>query len=237
MQMATQHTPGQIVEANRDRRLLQGYLHKTSNTLCGIKGYASLIAAPAQTAPEVERWARLIIAEIEKMEDIFRSVGDLTSPRQNPDQDVNLPQLLENVFQVCQKKCNGLEISVLGTLPDGDLLLPRTDLCLVLTELLCNAHEGADGNPANVRVEVSVVMMPSGRVGLRLADDGPGIGLDLMHQVTEPFLSTKDHHAGIGLTRVETLMDMYGLAWTLSSDPGQGTVATLEVATTKDDFA
>ena len=82
---------------SRDRRLLRGYLHKTSNSLCGIKGYASLIAAPAVDDDPAVVWARKIISEVEKMEQIFRSVGDLTTPRGNPDVGVDLPRLLGDV--------------------------------------------------------------------------------------------------------------------------------------------
>ncbi len=214
---------------DRDRRLLHGYLHKTSNTLCGIKGYASLIAAPEQEASNSALWAQRIITEVEKMEEIFRSVGDLTTPRQHPDVGVDLPGLLENVFSVCEDKCSGLQV-LSGRLPHGELLLPRADLCLVLTELLCNANEGFDGRPTPVRVEITAEIQPTGRVALTLRDNGPGITNELITQVTAPFLTTKDNHVGVGLTRVETLMDMYGLAWALRSVPGSGTVVTLEVA-------
>ncbi len=217
------------LEGGRDRRLLHGYLHKTSNTLCGIKGYASLIAAPEHAADNSAQWARKIISEVEKMEEIFRSVGDLTAPRRHPDVGVDLPHLLENVFSVCEEKCEGLQV-LSGRIPHGDILLPRADLCLVLTELLCNASEGALGAPAPVRVEVTAVVQPTGRVALTLRDNGTGINADLIDQITAPFLTTKDNHVGVGLTRVETLMDMYGLAWALRSEPGTGTVVTLEVA-------
>ena len=214
---------------SRDRRLLRGYLHKTSNTLCGIKGYASLIASPEAAGDHSARWARKIISEVEKMEKIFRSVGDLTAPRQNPDAGVDLPRLLENVFAVCEEKCAGLRV-LSGRIPHGEILLPRADLCLVLTELLCNASEGTRGVAAPVRVEVTAAVQPTGRVALTLRDDGAGIAPELQAQVTSPFVTTKDNHVGVGLTRVETLMDMYGLAWALRSAPGHGTVVTLEVA-------
>ncbi len=214
---------------NRDRRLLRGYLHKTSNTLCGIKGYASLIAAPEHEAAHSAQWAQKIISEVEKMEEIFRSVGDLTTPRQHPDVGVNMPDLLESVFEICEKKCVGLQV-LSGRIPHGEILLPRADLCLVLTELLCNASEGHAGVPQPVRVQVTSEVQPTGRIALSVRDDGPGIASDLIAQITAPFLTTKDNHVGVGLTRVETLMDMYGLAWAVRSTPGDGTVVTLEVA-------
>ncbi|MFT5232891.1 MAG: C4-dicarboxylate-specific signal transduction histidine kinase [Candidatus Krumholzibacteriia bacterium] len=211
------------------RRLLHGYLHKTSNTLCGIKGYASLIAGGNSEAPETETWANKIITEIEKMEKIFRSVGDLTQPKQNPDLGVDLPRLLDHVFNACQDKCANLEI-LSGRLPEGELLLPKADLLLVLTELLCNASEGQNGPNQPVRVEVTAAVQLNGRLTLRLKDNGLGMSPELAVQATTPFLTTKDNHLGVGLTRVETLLDMYGLAWALRSTPGAGTVVTLEVA-------
>jgi len=217
------------VRPSHERRLLHGYLHKTSNTLCGIKGYAGLIVAPDLASADPAHWARKIITEVEKMEEIFRSVGDLTAPRRHPDMGVNLPGLLENVFAVCEAKCPGLEV-LSGRLPHGEILLPQADLCLVLTELLCNASEGRRGVAAPVRVEVTARVQPTGRVALTLQDNGPGIDPDFVDQVTVPFLTTKDNHVGVGLTRVETLMDMYDLGWALQSTSGSGTVVTLEVA-------
>ncbi len=216
-------------DGGHDRRLLHGYLHKTSNTLCGIKGYASLIAAPDLALADPAHWARKIITEVEKMEEIFRSVGDLTAPRRHPDVGVDLPGLLADVFSVCEDKCPGLRV-LSGRLPHGELLLPRADLCLVLTEVLCNASEGRRGTPAPVTVTVTATTQPTGRVALTLQDNGPGIEPDLIKQVTTPFLTTKENHVGVGLTRVETLLDMYGLAWALHSRPGEGTAVTVEVA-------
>lgn len=210
-------------------RLLRSYLHKTSNSLCGIKGYASLIATPDQDTAKAAGWAEKIIREVERMEAIYRSVHDLTAPRGNPDRGVDLPALLDDVFRVCERRCRGLQV-LSGRVPRADLLLPKGDLCLVLTELLLNSYEGADGDARAARIEVTTTTEPTGRLALRLRDDGPGIAAELLPQVCDPFVTTKDGHLGVGLTRVQTLLDMYGLAWTLSSRSGEGTTVTLEVA-------
>ena len=72
--------------ARRDRRgrLLRGYLHKSSNSLCGIKGYASLIAGGTDTAGRATTWARKIIAEVEQLESIYHSVRDMAFPEPSP---------------------------------------------------------------------------------------------------------------------------------------------------------
>ncbi len=210
-------------------RLLRGYLHKTSNSLCGIKGYASLIAGDADLGPGAARWARRIISEVERLEHIFRSVGDLTAPTAPRESALDLAQLVEQVVREAAAARPGVLVTA-GAMPDALLLLPAADLRLVLRELVANGAEGRDGTAGAAAITITATVQPTGHVAVRVRDDGPGMAPELAAQVVDPFVTTKDGHTGVGLTRVETLMDMYGLAWHLGSEPGRGTSVTLEVA-------
>lgn len=214
-------------------RLLRGYLHKTSNSLCGIKGYASLIADEQTVHRSPEHWARKIICEVERMEEIFRSVGDLTGTRRIPDLEVNLDTVVGEVVRQCRDTYLDLDI-YLGRIPRGDILLPAVDLAILLQETLKNSAEAAPHPGSRIRVDIHGQTQPTGRISLTIQDNGPGIGPELLTQVSHPFITTKPGHLGIGLARVETLLDMYNLAWNLESQPGQGTRLTMETAALKD---
>lgn len=229
MSQATASNPKQERQNGHQGRLLRGYLHKTSNSLCGIKGYASLIADEAATGAGACRWAERIIREVERLENIFRSVGDLTRPSVPQDWSVDLAQVVAGAAAETTTTRPGLELAI-GPVPDADLLLPAADLRLVLRELLANAAEGRDGRSGARRVSLSAAVQPTGHVALTVRDDGPGMDPALAAQAADPFVTTKPEHPGVGLTRVETLLDMYGLAWHLRSAPGRGTSVTLEVA-------
>lgn len=220
-------------EQTAQGRLLKGYLHKTSNSLCGIKGYASLIADEDTVRRSPGYWARKIISEVERMEEIFRSVGDLTGTRRIPDLEVNLESVVIEVARQTQRTFPHLEIFT-GPVPQGDILLPAVDLALVIQEIIKNSSEAAEDLDTRVRVEIRGEIMPTGRVALSIVDNGPGISSTLMRRVKDPFCTTKSGHHGIGLTRVETLLEMYGLAWSLHSEEGHGTVVTFETAALKD---
>ena len=222
-----QDATGQPDAANPQRRLLRGYLHKTSNSLCGIKGYAGLILAGGGRAAGTARWAEKIIAEIERMEEIFRSVGDLTTAPGRLDADADLSHVVAQALASAARRHVNLRFEN-GLLLVGDLLLPAADLSQILAALLDNAAESrADGG--DVTVTLTGTLEPTGRISLTLRDDGPGIPANVLRQATEPFMTTKDGHLGIGLSRVETLLDMYGLTWALRSGEETGTVVTLEV--------
>ncbi len=223
--MSWSASPGQS-----HQRLLRGYLHKTSNSLCGIKGYASLIAGLGQEIGENSNWARKIISEVEKMEMIFATVDELTTQRRG----AGLARDPEGVLDYCldQVQERHPKFSVKrGQAPACSLILPAADLEQVLKAVLDNAAEGADGRVGQVWADVRWEINARGRIVLGVSDDAGGIPLHLGSQVRNPFVTAKPGHVGIGLSRVETILDMHGLDWSLESDHGKGTTVTMEVAT------
>lgn len=205
-------------------RLLRGYLHKTSNSLCGIKGYAGLIAAQDPAEESGGRWARKIIGEIERLEDLLRRVGDMTVSRKAFAGGRDLAGALAQVIAHVKAQHPGL-VAVVRSLPEAEMLLPEADMRLALEEILKNSAQAR----SRVLVEITGQVEITGRVTLRLEDNGPGMEPELLKMAADPFVTTRDGHHGVGLTRVDTLCEMHGLAWSLASHPGTGTTVTLEV--------
>lgn len=215
------------VRSDRRGRLLRGYLHKSSSSLCGIKGYASLIAGGPQGNLRTATWARKIIAEVEHLEQVYRSVQDMAFPAPGLGGDDH--RLRPHLADACDAAAARHANLRLGPLPDcsGRLLLPAGDLLQVLAAILDNSAESRTGP-----VEVTLALSPgdSGRLLLIVSDDGPGMRPELLAQALDPFVTTRPGHLGIGLARVDTIMDMHGLGWGLRSVPEQGTTVRLEVA-------
>ncbi len=223
MTMAT--AAARLAGGERQGRLMQGYLHKTSNNLCGIKGYASLIARD-DTDARCATWARRILAEVEQMEAMFRSVQDLAFPRPSAPAAGTLATAATAAALAARAGHPRLRVGLrLGAA--GALLLPARDLELVLGELLANA---AEARPEGASVLLSTAPGTRGRVALRVADAGPGLPAALLAEAAAPFVTTKPGHLGIGLARVDTIMEMHGLPWSLANGERGGAVACLEVA-------
>jgi len=91
----------------------------------------------------------------------------------------------------------------------------RPAIChLVLAELLANAAEAA---PDGARVTIVTTAAISGRLALHVADEGPGLPPALLAEATALFVTTKPGRLGIGLARVDTVMEMHGLPWSLTN--------------------
>lgn len=88
-------------------------------------------------------------------------------------------------------------------------------------------HEiGADEAPEAGADEVSEEGAAGAWVGVRVSDDGEGIPSDLRDRVVEPFFTTKDDAAGLGLTLVAETVESAGGDLRIDSEPGRGTTVT-----------
>jgi len=65
------------------------------------------------------------------------------------------------------------------------------------------------------------------RVGVVISDTGPGINQEVLPHVFEPFMTTKDHGLGLGLSICYSIVQKHGGQITVESQPGQGTSFTL----------
>jgi signal transduction histidine kinase len=102
-----------------------------------------------------------------------------------------------------------------------------SDMFRVLTNLLSNAVKYSD----NINIAVSSV---GDRVLVEIADDGPGIPIDMKKAVFEPFVrgnpeQTLDKNSGfgLGLSIVKTLLDRQGAEITLADNVPKGLIVRL----------
>ena len=95
---------------------------------------------------------------------------------------------------------------------------------LMLDCLIDNAFEAlADGRRRGGLVVVSTRIDSRGWLELDVRDDGPGMTPDVLEYALEPFFSTKDDHAGIGLPLARSLWRRHRGAFSIDAPEGKGT--------------
>ncbi|MFR7876528.1 MAG: ATP-binding protein [Butyricimonas paravirosa] len=68
---------------------------------------------------------------------------------------------------------------------------------------------------------------PTGKVLIRVRDNGPGIPPEIMNEIFVPFFTTKEEGSGIGLSVSRQIMRMHGGNLKASSIEGKETVFTI----------
>lgn len=113
--------------------------------------------------------------------------------------------------------------------------------------LIALVDESAFGQMVNHLIDNAVAFTPSGgkitlsafeqsgRIFLRVADNGPGVPAEHLARILEPFeqagRSTTDHThgAGLGLTLAKAFAEAHGGALAIESEAGKGFTATVEL--------
>lgn len=98
-----------------------------------------------------------------------------------------------------------------------------------IVENACQAIAGQAGWEAEV--SKGIVTVSTGKVNgdieIRVADDGPGIPVDIREKIFEPLFSTKNFGVGLGLPTVRQVLKQHGGSVVLESEPGVGTLFRL----------
>jgi signal transduction histidine kinase len=177
----------------------------------------------------LQETAERILAEIDRLDGIARAFSRFGAPvaEQVPLEPVDLASAAREVVQLYGLGGGGDEEGHGGTTrfevradPGAAPALARPD---EVKEVLVNLLENAR-NAAAQRVTVSVA---DGGRRLTVADDGRGIAPEILPRVFEPTFSTTSSGAGLGLAIARRLVESWGGAIVLESEPGRGTTVTL----------
>ncbi len=108
---------------------------------------------------------------------------------------------------------------------------PRTDFVLadkvqiqqVLLNLMRNAIEAMEDSERRDLV-ISTAAAPDDMVEISVADTGAGISPEIAAQLFQPFITTKRHGMGVGLSISRTIVEAHGGSIAPRPNPGGGTV-------------
>ena len=147
----------------------------------------------------------------------YREVSHLPPPLLQP---LDTTALLEDVVRFMQTEDNDLHL----TPPPAPLrlLADKGQVEQVLINLIKNARE----NEARC-ITLSAGVTPTGRIFLRVTDDGTGIEPEVQERIFVPFFTTKPGGSGIGLTLARQIMHQHGGSINVRSCPGEGSIFTL----------
>jgi two-component system sensor kinase FixL len=71
---------------------------------------------------------------------------------------------------------------------------------------------------------IATVTHGAGEVLVKVADTGPGISADIADQLFQPFITTKPHGMGVGLSISRTIIEAHGGRIWVDNNPGGGAV-------------
>jgi two-component system sensor kinase FixL len=115
--------------------------------------------------------------------------------------------------------------------PGADsVLVDRVQIQQVLLNLMRNAIEAmADSQSVQRELRISTRLSDEGMVEISVADTGQGISPSVAEQLFRPFVTTKRHGMGVGLSISRTIVEAHGGRLWVEPNPDGGAIFRLTV--------
>ena len=228
---------------DRDRLIDLAHLssavaHNLINAFSAAVSNAELIRSPMNAIPDTKELAGLGTSIIDtalnashiarKLIDWARSATALDVVQANGEpRTVDMNQLIGEVVDA--EKCAG-EAGIDWVVNPGAIPSIPGDaahLRAMLVRLVQNAKEALPGRRGTI--EFSTHTDSRNWVIVTIRDSGCGMGPEVLRRAGEPFFSTKPDHAGVGLTIALVIWRRHRGAFSLESEPGEGTTIRLSI--------
>ena len=157
--------------------------------------------------------------------DIIRRLRDFVARGETERRIESLKKLLEEASA----------LALVGTRDRGVRVVyrfdPRLDLVLVdkvqiqqvILNLVRNAIESMEQSDRR-ELTIATERDPDGMAAVRITDTGTGISPDVASQLFQPFITTKPHGLGVGLSISRTIVESHGGRITVEPNPQAGTI-------------
>jgi two-component system sensor kinase FixL len=160
--------------------------------------------------------------------DVIRHLREFVARGESERHIESLPKLVEeaSALALVGAKEQGVRVSFRLD-PDAPLVLAdRIQVQQVLLNLVRNAIEAMQEAGTRELVVGTRALPDEGLVAVTVSDSGTGIAPEVAEHLFQPFVTTKRHGMGVGLSICRTIVESHGGKISVRSEPGRGTTFT-----------
>ncbi|MDQ4136677.1 MAG: PAS domain S-box protein [Pseudomonadota bacterium] len=157
---------------------------------------------------------------------VIRHLREFVSRGESERHIESLPKLVQeaSALALVGAKEKGVRVSFRFD-PDAPLVLAdRIQIQQVLLNLIRNAIEAMQDVSRRELIVATRALADDGQVEISVEDTGPGLAPEVAAQLFQPFVTTKKHGMGVGLSICRTIVESHGGRIAAEARPGGGTV-------------
>jgi len=200
-----------------------GMAHEIRNPLVSIGGFVRRLFKKFQGDSQVQTYFQVIINEVERLEKTLNEILDFSQDTQGQFKEEDLTLIVEGALELIRRELDESRIVVQKELnPLPRVYCDGRQIRHVFYNLFLNALQAMPhGGVLGIRTELSQGSDP-GWVTVEIRDTGEGIPPELLHNIFNPFFTTKASGSGLGLSIVHKIVTRHYGNVEIDNRPGEG---------------
>jgi PAS domain S-box-containing protein len=181
-------------------RMASYLAHEINNPLQASLGCVELAREACAAGEGASQFLEIAARELQRTAQVVSRLRDLYNRADpQPKEPVDLNALLEDMLTLSLERCQSQAVELIwqGEPQLPPVLLETDQMRQVFLNLLLNALEAMPAG-GRLRVTTARTAQPAG-VQVRFEDSGPGMPEEALPHIFEPFYSTREDGAGVGL--------------------------------------
>lgn len=199
--------------------------HEIRNPLTTIRGFIQLLR-PHLLELGKEEYARIILTEIDRANDIIYEFLNSSKPTAPMKQSVSIMALLKEVILLSESEANlhGCQIQLESYDNDLFVAIDVKQVKQVVLNIFKNAMDAIEEVHGERSGRIDVVVRKDTRFAeITVRDNGKGMDRGTMNRLFDPFFTTKKEGTGLGLSVSYRIIRNHGGSIRVNSSAGEGT--------------
>jgi len=198
--------------------------HEIKNPLVSIGGFARRLYRAIPDDGLEKRYTQTIMIEVARLEKILTDIFNYTHDESIAFKECDLRKILEDTLSMIQGRIDAGGVELVKEFPEE---IPQIhgdyhQLKQVFSNLIHNAYQAMKGQGMlSLRLH-SIAKNGASYVRVEVGDTGGGIDPENLHNIFNPFYTTKDSSLGLGLPIVHKIITSHRGQIEVDNHPGKG---------------
>ncbi|MBP1695942.1 MAG: domain S-box [Deltaproteobacteria bacterium] len=198
--------------------------HEIRNPLSSVKMNSQIILKNMDFGGNDKRRMEIIIHEISRLERILDEMLDFARPVKLNLEPASINSVMDACLEVMDARIRekGIAIRKLYHRRLPRILVDHEKMEQAIINVLLNAVEIIPEG-GSIEIVTKQLRRNGGALQIEISDDGPGISIEDLPYVFDPFFSNKKRGTGLGLSNVNRIMEAHGGTGSVSLRKPHGT--------------
>ncbi|MBD3920147.1 PAS-domain containing protein [Paenibacillus sp. PR3] len=229
---AIEHTAYQNDKLAMLGKIAAAIAHEIRNPLTSIRGFIQLLR-PHLLQLGKDEYARIIVAEIDRANDIIYEFLNSSKPTAPMKQEISITALLKEVILLTESEAlmRGCMIQLESYEESMMVSIDVKQVKQVILNIVKNSLDAIEdvSSDRNGLIDIIVHRTGSDGVDVIVRDNGKGMDRATMNRLFDPFFTTKEAGTGLGLSVSYRIIRNHGGSIGVDSKPGEGTAFTIHL--------